>query len=167
MLWFLSTQPCLSGPKLGSCSSTDTRTRTNQWTPWVLPVWRTTQTTVSFSTCWATTFYGVSAPRCSGRQRCPVIQPSNVYGDEAPIEILQQYDEFDVAGSPAEQSPVWREGPSRAQGLNSKANQLVLTDNTVAQKTAPMFTHLSVILLVWDADIIQGPETFVQRTIPS
>ena len=38
---------------------------------------------------------------------------------------------------------------------------------TVAQKTAPMFTHLSLSVLVWDADIIQGPETFVQKTIPS
>ena len=39
--------------------------------------------------------------------------------------------------------------------------------DTVAQKTAPMFTHFSMIVLAWDADIIQGPETFVQRTILS
>ena len=39
--------------------------------------------------------------------------------------------------------------------------------HTVAQKTAPMFTHFSMIVLAWDADIIQGPETFVQRTILS
>ena len=37
---------------------------------------------------------------------------------------------------------------------------------TVAQKTAPMFTYFLMIVLVWDADIIQGPETFVKGTIP-
>ena len=30
--------------------------------------------------------------------------------------------------------------------------------HTVAQKTAPMFTHLSMLILVWNADIIRGPE---------
>ena len=35
-----------------------------------------------------TPFYSVSAPRCSGRQRHPVIQPFNVYGDEAPVDTL-------------------------------------------------------------------------------
>ena len=39
--------------------------------------------------------------------------------------------------------------------------------HTAAQKTAPIFTHFSMIVLVWDADIIQGPETFVQKTILS
>ena len=29
---------------------------------------------------------------------------------------------------------------------------------TVAQKNAPMFAHLSMIALVYDADIIQGSE---------
>ena len=32
--------------------------------------------------------------------------------------------------------------------------------HTVAQKTAPMFTYFLMIVLVWDADIIQGPGTF-------
>ena len=35
-----------------------------------------------------TPFYSVSAPRHSGRQRRPVIQPFNVYGDEAPVDTL-------------------------------------------------------------------------------
>ena len=47
---------------------------------------------------------------------------------------------------------------------NSKLSPLIIT---VAQKTAPIFTYFLMIVLVWDADIIQGPETFVKRTIPS
>ena len=39
--------------------------------------------------------------------------------------------------------------------------------HTVAQKTAPMFAHFSMIALVQHADIIQGFETFVHKTTSS
>ena len=35
------------------------------------------------------------------------------------------------------------------------------------KKLLQMFTHFSIIVLAWDADIIQDSETFVQRTILS
>ena len=37
-------------------------------------------------------------------------------------------------------------------------------DYTVAQKTAPMFAHFSIIALVQHADIIQGSKTSVNKT---
>ena len=39
----------------------------------------------------------VNPPRHSGQQQQPVHRPDNVYGDEAPIDILQNYDAFDVS----------------------------------------------------------------------
>ena len=39
----------------------------------------------------------VNPPRRSGQQRQPVTQPDNVYGDEAPIDILRNYDTFVLA----------------------------------------------------------------------
>ena len=55
---------------------------------------------------------------------------------------MWQYDEFDVAGSPTEQSPVWREGPSGTQGSNSKANWLVLTNNMLWEGGAKLIHYL-------------------------
>ena len=43
--------------------------------------------------------------RCSGQQRQPIIQPDDVYGDEAPVDILQNYDTFGVSRSSSDQSP--------------------------------------------------------------
>ena len=47
----------------------------------------------------------VNPLKCSGQQRQPVTQPDNVYGDEAPVDILQHYDAFDVSRPPSDQSP--------------------------------------------------------------
>ena len=46
----------------------------------------------------------VNPPRCSGQQQQPVTRPDNVYRDEAPIDILQCYDTFDVSRPPLNQS---------------------------------------------------------------
>ena len=66
--------------------------------------------------------------RHSGQQRQPVIQPNNVYRDEAPIDILQHYDAFDVSRLPSDQSPDQQEGPSGHVG----SNDLTSTDNIMA-----------------------------------
>ena len=47
----------------------------------------------------------VNPPRCSGQQQQPIHQPDNVYGDEAPVDILQNYDAFDVSRPSSDQSP--------------------------------------------------------------
>ena len=47
----------------------------------------------------------VNPPRCSGWQQQPINWPDNVYGDEAPVDILQNYDAFDVSRPPSDQSP--------------------------------------------------------------
>ena len=52
----------------------------------------------------------VNPPRHSGQQRQPVTWPNNVYGDEAPIDILQNYDAFDVSRPSSDQSPDQQEG---------------------------------------------------------
>ena len=47
----------------------------------------------------------VNPLQCSGQQRQPVTQPDNVYGDEAPIDILRHYDAFDMSRPLLDQSP--------------------------------------------------------------
>ena len=44
-------------------------------------------------------------PRHSGQQQWPAMQPNNVYGDEAPVDILWHYDDIDVNRTPSDQSP--------------------------------------------------------------
>ena len=60
----------------------------------------------------------VNSLRCSGWQRQPIHWPDNVYGDEAPIDILQNYDAFDVSRPLSDQSPDQQEGPSGHMGSN-------------------------------------------------
>ena len=40
------------------------------------------------------------------------MQPDNLYGDEAPVDILWHYDDIDVNRTPLDQSPDQGEGPS-------------------------------------------------------
>ena len=47
----------------------------------------------------------VIPPRHSGWERQPLHWPDNVYGDEAPVDILQNYDAFDVSRPSLDQSP--------------------------------------------------------------
>ena len=47
----------------------------------------------------------VNPSRHSGQQRQPITQHDNVYGDEAPVDILQNYDTFDVSRPLSDQSP--------------------------------------------------------------
>ena len=70
---------------------------------------------------------GVNPPRHSGRQRQPTTRPDNVYGDEVPVDILWNYDAFDVTGFPVDQSPDRGEGPSSG----GVSNALALTGNSI------------------------------------
>ena len=70
----------------------------------------------------------VNPPRHSGQQRQPVHQPDNVYRDEAPVDILQNYDTFDVSRPQSDQSPDRQEGPSGHMG----SNDLTLVDGIMA-----------------------------------
>ena len=47
----------------------------------------------------------VNPPRHSGQRRQPITRPDNVYGDEAPVDISQNYDAFDVSRPSSDQSP--------------------------------------------------------------
>ena len=67
-------------------------------------------------------------PRHSGWQRQPVNQPDNVYEDEAPVDILQNYDAFDVSRPSLDQSPNRQEEPSGHMG----SNDLTSVDNIMA-----------------------------------
>ena len=66
-------------------------------------------------------------PRCSGQQRQPIIRPDDVYGDKAPVDILQNYDAFGVSRPSLDQSPDRQEGPSGHMG----SNDLTLVDNII------------------------------------
>ena len=63
----------------------------------------------------------MNPPWHSSQRRQPAIRPDNVYGDEAPIDILQHYDAFDITGLPADQSPDHGEGPSSGRVSNALA----------------------------------------------
>ena len=58
----------------------------------------------------------MNPPWCSGWQCQPAIQPDNVYGDEAPVDILRHYDAFDITGPRADLSPDHPEGSSNDEG---------------------------------------------------
>ena len=60
----------------------------------------------------------MNPPQRSGRQQQPIHWPENVYGDEAPIDILWNYDAFDVSRPSSDQSPDQQEGPSGHMGSN-------------------------------------------------
>ena len=60
----------------------------------------------------------VNPPRHSDRQRQSIHWPDNVYRDEAPIDILRNYDAFDVSRPSSDQSPDRQEGPSGHMGSN-------------------------------------------------
>ena len=70
----------------------------------------------------------VNPLRHSGQQRQSVTQPVNVYRDEAPIDILQNYDAFDVSRPSLDQSLDRQEGPSGHMG----SNNLTLVDSITA-----------------------------------
>ena len=70
---------------------------------------------------------GVNPPWCSGQQRQPAIWPDNVYGDEAPVDILWNYDAFDDTGLPVDQSPDYGKSPSSG-GVSTA---LGLTGNSI------------------------------------
>ena len=70
----------------------------------------------------------VNPPRHSGWQQQHIIQPDNVYRDEAPIDILQCYDAFDVSRPPLDQSPDRQEGLSG----HGESNDLTSADNIMA-----------------------------------
>ena len=70
----------------------------------------------------------VNPPRCSGQQRQPIHWPDNVYRDEAPVDILQNYDAFDVSRPLSDQSPDQQEGLSGHMG----SNDLTSVDNITA-----------------------------------
>ena len=70
----------------------------------------------------------VNPPRHSGWQRQPVTWPDNVYGDEALVDILQNYDTFYVSRPLLDQSPDQQEGPSGHMG----SNDLISVDNIMA-----------------------------------
>ena len=70
----------------------------------------------------------VNPPRRSGQQWQPITQPDNVYEDEAPIDILWNYDAFDVSRPSSDQSPDQQEKPSGHMG----SNDLTSNDNIIA-----------------------------------
>ena len=76
----------------------------------------------------------VNPLRCSGQQRQPVIWPDNVYGNEAPVDILRRYDTFDVSRPLSDQSPDQQEG----------SNDLTLADNI---QLLFLFCHLFCLYL--------------------
>ena len=86
----------------------------------------------------------VNPPRCSGQQRQPVHWPDNFYGDEAPIDILQNYDAFDVSRPSSDQSPDRQEGPSGHMGSNLLTNWEPKANTEKA--TAAEITHYQSII---------------------
>ena len=84
----------------------------------------------------------VNPLRRSGWQRQPITRPDNVYGDEAPVDILQNYDTFYVSRPSLDQSPDQQEGPSGHMGSNDLTSVNNITANISQEGGAKLIYYL-------------------------
>ena len=63
--------------------------------------------------------------------------------------------------------PSYHDSPEWPWPWKKELASSMQREYTLAQKTAPMFAHFLMIVLVYDADIIQGYDVPVQGTTSS